>query len=525
MMRTVAKMELSQNVRTALAALSGLFFAFSYPQISFGWLGWFALVPLMGALRRAESKSEAVGLGLIAGVLSNGFLLFWLTRVTAVGWAILVMLETAFFLLYVLWFYSLRGRLGGSAECFAAAAGWTVCEWLRTEIPIFGFGWNLLAHTQTDHPWILQSASAVGVYGLGFLMALTNACFYRIVFPEPDPSGKVSIFRSKDWWRGFVVTVMLAAIIFAGRDRYESVHKTLKPKLLNISLIQGNIPQEIKWVSIAREKIIDIYLSLTKLASYQKPDLVIWPEAAFPGYFNHDPEAIPVWDFARQIDTPILVGSPHFENYEVAYNSAYLIGRDGHPAGRYDKLNLVPFGEYVPLKPVLGWLEPYAETLGVSDFSRGKNWEVFRLQNGELPFSVLICFEDVFPSMARRFVGLGAQFLVIITNDAWFGPTAAPYQHLQASIFRAVENGVTVVRAANTGVSAFINQTGDVLDRVRGDSGADIFVAGQKTLSVNVDKFETTYRRFGWIFPYLAIASFVIINAGLWLTRPSHSRV
>ena len=209
-----------------------------------------------------------------------------------------------------------------------------------------------------------------------------------------------------------------------------------------------------------------------------------------------------------------MVGSPHLEPDNSAFNSAYLLGPDGDIKQRYDKLLLVPFGEYVPLKSIFGWLEPLAYTLGVSDFSAGKEKTLFELQNGEIHFAVVICFENIFPNLVRSFTDRGAEFLAVMTNDAWFGHSAAPYQHLQASVFRAVENGVPLVHVANTGVSVFISRKGEVLDRVRNPEGKDIFIAGRKTYPLAMENERTFYRRGGWIFPYGALALFVVLLAG-----------
>jgi len=188
-----------------------------------------------------------------------------------------------------------------------------------------------------------------------------------------------------------------------------------------------------------------------------------------------------------------------------------LINREGEIQERYDKLYLVPFGEYVPLKPIFGFLEPLAYSLGISNFQPGTEMTQFSLENGNLPFSALICFEDIFPQLARAFVRRGARFLAVMTNDAWFGVTAAPYQHLQASILRAVENGVPIVRSANTGVSAFISNKGEVLDTVTDTKGKKIFATGHKTYPLPLDFSETIYGKGGWLFPYVAVFLYAMI--------------
>jgi apolipoprotein N-acyltransferase len=297
-----------------------------------------------------------------------------------------------------------------------------------------------------------------------------------------------------------------------------TLEKPAEPKeYLRVSVVQGNIPQSVKWELMAKEKILEIYEKLTQLAALEQPDLILWPEAAFPGYFNRDLQAERISRLAREIQTPLLIGGLEWESEKESYNSAYFLKKDGASSQRYDKLRLVPFGEYIPLKFIFGWLTPVANALGISDFSAGATPVVFRWAREDWPFGVLICFEDFFSDLARDLADRGAKFLVVITNDAWFGKTGAPFQHLQASIFRAIENGVPVVRAANTGVSAFVSLQGRVLATVKDARGEELFVMGQKTLDLPLLTNRTLFRRGGFLFPYFAIALFLIMS--IWVIR------
>ena len=287
---------------------------------------------------------------------------------------------------------------------------------------------------------------------------------------------------------------------------------------MRVSEHQGNIPQAVKWEIMAKEQILSIYEKLTQLAALDQPDLIIWPEASFPGYFNRDLQSERIARVAQEVQTPLLVGALYWRNEKEVYNSAYFLDKDGVAAQqRYDKVRLVPFGEYIPLKFLLGWLKPVADALGISDFSAGAGSTVFQWAREEWPFGVLICFEDVFTDLARKMADRDAKFLVVITNDAWFGKTGAPYQHLQASIFRAVENGVAVVRAANTGLSAFISYRGEVLATVKNAKGEELFTLGHKTLDLPLTVENTIYRRGGFYFPYAACLLF--LGLGLFLIK------
>ncbi len=485
-----------------LSALSGVLLTLCFPGIKLGFLAWFALVPYLFALEKAQSKSEAVGYGLTFGMFFFAFSLHWLTYVTVLGWLGLAFLESAFILPFALGARIFLKNKNVFLRILAISLAWTSAELIRSEIPAFGLGANLLAYSQSDYAWVRMAANTAGAYGLGFVIVFVNACLFEIIRSKIQ---KKKINRIPLLFLPVIGFLLLAHGIF---------HYTRPGKgneTVRVSLLQGNIPQSVKWEVIARDKIIEIYSKLTELASYEQPDLIIWPEAAYPGYFNRDRDRFQILDLIKKTGTPTLVGSPHLEDQDTAYNSAYLVDGSGEIRQRYDKQHLVPFGEYVPLGSLLGWLKPLAYTLGVSDFTEGREDTVFQAMNGEFSFSVLICFEDVFPNMARRFADKGAQFLAVITNDAWFGPTAAGYIHEQASIFRAVENGIPVVRAANTGVSSFISYKGDVLARVKDSAGKEIFVTAKKTYDLPLVHQMTLYRMGGWIFPYAALAGFVIL--------------
>jgi len=264
---------------------------------------------------------------------------------------------------------------------------------------------------------------------------------------------------------------------------------------------------------MAKQDVIEIHENLTQVAALREPEMIIWPEASFPGYFNADYSSESILDKFRAMAIPVLVGSPYWESETRIFNSVMLVDGQGHIENRYDKIRLVPFGEYVPWKLVLGWLEPLAYTMGVGNFTAGKAQTLFPL--AEHAFAVLICFEDVFPDLARTAVKKGAHFLTVVTNDAWFGKTGAPWQHFQTSIFRAVENGVPVVRSGNTGISGFISAEGRVLGVVKDRQGESRFVNGELTMELPMAKHPTLYQKGGYLFPYVCL----ILLGVLFLAR------
>jgi len=257
---------------------------------------------------------------------------------------------------------------------------------------------------------------------------------------------------------------------------------------IRVSVIQGNIPQEDKWDPDNAGYILDKYARLTREASKDKPDLIIWPETAFPGFLFSDRELTgEVMRLIEEIKTPLLLGANTEEGLD-SFNSAVLLSMEKDSVTKYDKMHLVPFGEYVPFSDSFPLLRRLV--LGeLGEFTAGKEFKVFKLtaegRKLKANFATLICFEDIFPEISRKFVKNGAKFLIVITNDAWYGKSGAPYQHAACSVFRAIENRVPVVRCANTGYSCFIDSKGRIYDSVE-ENKTHLFITGHKTSVMNL---------------------------------------
>ena len=264
--------------------------------------------------------------------------------------------------------------------------------------------------------------------------------------------------------------------------------------------------------------IMDTYDELTRKASRDKPALIVWPETATPKAINLDRNVlVKVWQTAKAASVPLLLGSSQQRKFEenktktLRYqNSAFLIQpmeRSARPQ-RYDKIRLLPFGEYLPFKDKIPWASIGLPKIG--GYMPGSEFTIF--EHPEFRFAVTICWENIFPDMVRRFVQNGAQFIVNIANEAWFGKTAAPYQFLSMSVFRAVENRVFVVRCANTGISCFIDPRGRIVDRVKNKEGEDIFVRGVVTASIVPQDSKTLYTQYGdWIVWFCLFGSITFI--------------
>ena len=369
-------------------------------------------------------------------------------------------------------------------------SSWVVLEYARAHL-FSGLGWNLLAHTQWNWIPVIQLARFTGVWGLSFLVVLVNAALCGF------------LQRKKGAWAGLLLAVLclLAAWNFGHRITWRpdpTASDGTRVPGLKVALLQGNIPQPERWNDAFVESIWKRYEELTTAAAAVKAALIVWPETAIPDYLEDPAIEDRVKGIARSAGTDLLVGAPT-EDWEtrMPYNTALLFGRDGEERARYSKIHLVPFGEFIPLKPLLGWLKKFYP---VADFAPGKEWTVFPTWPA---VSVLVCFEDLFPELARRFTREGAAWLLVITNDAWFGRSAASVQHLQASVFRAVENGVWVARAGNTGWTGFVDSAGR---RLPPPGQVPRFTAEMAVAEIPVvSRRLTVYTRFGDWFPILCL--------------------
>lgn len=462
-----------------LCFLSGLILSLPFANGKLWILSWFGYVLLFITIR-GRPKPQAFLLSYLCGLIFWLVTIYWLAHVTLLGMLVLaayLALYFGFFGLVVSFYPALRFRY-----LLLVPSIWVLLEYARSHL-LTGFGWALLGYSQCLNLPVIQIAGITGAFGVSFIVMLANV----LIFASLSGRKKAQLFVL------FLIISVWAYGYFELRQRPPV--PGLKP--IKISVIQPSIVQELKWNSRARDLIINQHLRLSSQAAQANPDLIIWPEAALPVILEEEPKFFTtVKDFAVKSATPFLLGAVTFRD-GLYYNSALLVSKKGSLLERYDKLHLVPFGEYIPLRNILGFLDT---VVPIGDIARGEDYTVFSLRPG-MKFSVLICFEDVFPGLSREFVNRGADFLVNITNDAWFKQTTAGYQHLQASIFRAVENRVYLMRAANTGISGFIDPHGKIISLVQDASGNDIFVAGYAIEEIVIPKRSTSfYTRYGDVF-------------------------
>jgi apolipoprotein N-acyltransferase len=488
--------------RLVLAVVAGFALHLAFPRPGWDLVGWVALAPVLALAVTAPSAWQGFLEGWVAGLAFFVPLLRWLTHTMTtfssltLPVAVLVLLLLAGYLaLYwggVGWALAwLRPRLGPEVLWLAPVL-WVSGEWARAHA-LSGFPWGLLGYVPYRRLVLIQLAAWTGVYGVSALLVLVNAALAWAALARCGRAVALAAAVAA----GAVGGTALLGRAHAGRAEAPAVP---------VAVVQGNIPQAVKWDAAFKGETLGIYARLTRAVA-PGTRLVVWPEAALPAYLRLEPSALAwVTDLAGTVRTPLLVGAPDAttDRGGVRYlNSAFLVEAEGL-RGRYDKMHLVPFGEYVPLKRLLFFVDAIAAEIG--DFTPGRAVAIFPLEGA--PFGAVICYEVIFPDLFRRFVAEGARFMVNITNDAWFGDSGGPLQHLAMVPLRAVENGVAIVRAANTGVSAFVRPSGAI------ESTIPLGQRGTLRAAVPLRGGETFYTRHGDLLAHACLALAALAMAG-----------
>jgi apolipoprotein N-acyltransferase len=517
----------------ALAAASGVLLALSFPKFGHPSLAWIGLAPLLVALaassrtssRGGRSLRRALLLGLVTGIIYFTGTLYWITRVMAVygglqQWvAVLVNAALiAYMALFPAVFAVVMRRLVlayGERALAAAPAVWAATELGRTHI-FTGFPWVLLGYSQTTVLPVAQFASLFGVYGVSMLVASVSTALAMVMVdggPEGPPDARIHGSAVGRSFRAagvrfapiVIVLVLVGGIAAWGARRAAGGALTREGEPIRVGLLQGNIDQADKQNPTHANAIFQGYIRMTREALRQGAEFVLWPESSTPFLFEEDADAsAQIRTLAQQARVSILVGSDQIERGSGGfryYNSAFLVRPDGTSGAAYRKMHLVPFGEYVPLKRILFFAAPLVEA--VSDFSAGE--DAVLLPVGNHMISTAICYEVVYPDLVRRFVTGGSELLTTITNDAWFGPTSAPYQHFEQAAMRAIEEGRYLVRSANTGVSGIVDPYGRVLERT------DIFQAAVLVGEARFLRSSTFYARHGDVIAYASVVATAVL--------------
>ena len=510
-------------VTVGLGGLSGLLYALSIPRADLSWLAWICLTPCFYAVHIASDHRFSLGsnwigraaeLGLAFGVVSGIGRVYWiaetLTNYGALASSEAILTTAALILylgLYPICFFlviSRMLRLGSPTFAWLSACVWVVLEWAQSWI-ITGFPWELLGYSQYRNLPLIQIVSITGIYGVSFLLAVFNASLSQALIFRPRRITYIS-----------PPLFLLALAATLGYIRLQELDASSdSDDQIQVGIIQGNIPQGEKWKEGRSQRSTEKYLDLTRqLVQIERStafDLIIYPETALPFPLNHptyDSYRQRIISLAQEIEVPLLVGALKRTSDNQTLNRAFLFDVDGRVVGSYDKVHLVPFGEYLPLP----WLFQYMEGLTAESgaFAHGTGFSSLPLPlRGDrvLPFGVFICFESVFPEITRALVQEGAQFIVNTTNDAWFGQTAAPYQHLSMAIVRAVETGRPLLRAANTGISAVVEPSGRIVQTTQ------LFDTKVLSVSISPSTELTPYVRYGNFF--VGMCGLVLVGCAL----------
>ena len=479
---------------------------------------WVLLYSVEGMGRSSAAKS-----GFSWGVIYFGTMIWWIApTISHYGqlplWAAIPIVALLVFYLAsypAMWAYAYCSLPldAGFARAAWGAALWGVSEWLRGTI-LSGFPWGVVALGLSDHPFWIQPADLLGIYGVGVVYFFWMASGFAVV-ASYKRGNKKGALRSL---AGFMVITSLWTIYGMERmKRFDVNNRELTSldaagdEVCAIS-VQGSIPQRLKWDPELKKLTIRRYFDLTRKGIEQCGDqpvkLAVWPETAVTTYLQDELDTLlRLITFSRENDLYLLFGAPSYESRNgdrsniLYFNSAFLLNPDGTVAARYDKRHLVPFGEYMPLGPLSDLARAWLPTAG--DFEGGKRGAILDSHH-DLKIGMLICFESIFPELAMDSVRQGANVLAVITNDAWFGRTPAPYQHEAMSVFRAVEERRWLVRAANTGVSSIIAPTGERMLKT------DIFMPAVISYTIRPMKYRTLYSITGgsgfWALVLLLLA-------------------
>ena len=518
-----------QQVWPWLAAIcTGLLCTICFPPFNQSWLCWFGLTPLIAAVWFSGQSSKQrwlrnLLLGYTAGVVFFTATFSWLGSLGVLyenfwlrGLSLLLSIYLALYFAFWSWFVGLvrpRHFLASWRNlmtAFLAAVAWVTHEWIRGWL-FTGFGWDGLGVALHSTWPLIQIAEITGVMGLSFVIVFAN------VIAVTTPIRLFLEAKTRQVRPHFDLTLTLAGIVglLAFGLHVAAIPKSMVlARPLRIAAVQADIPQQEKFDPQFSAQIFERFSRLSQIAlrSSPPPDLLIWPESSMP-----DPVRDPntesneyVTQFSASAKADLLLGALDVEDRHV-YNAALLISGSTQQMQIYRKVHLVPFGEYIPLRHSFPLFAAVASKWVPGDFDAGMDYTVFRLTNDDVQVAPLICFEDTIGDLARQFVLRGTNLLVDVTNDAWFLRSAGSRQHLANAIFRCVETRRPMARAANTGVTCFVNEFGRVTQMLQ-DEGGSTFTEGVLTgeIKIPTEHALTFYTRHGELFAKLCAAITVI---------------
>lgn len=503
-----------------LAILAGAFLILPFRVEAMYPVTWFALVPLLIAIR-GRKLIHATGLGWLAGTAAHLIGVYWLVGTMVRFGGIYLLISLLLFLIiaaalgtiYIPFVLACRllpmrhidGTLSGT---LLIAAAFTAGEYIFPSV----FPWRI-GYSQMRIPELVQIADITGAYGVTFITALCSAVLYQLVV-----SFKMKT-RRYPWQGAIVLVILITGCLGYGAVRLDTVRAAMADAdKIRIALLQPNVPFDEKFDPALADRHNKELFRMSVQAAADNVKLVIWPET---GYRS------PILGEAKQLEVPVslpsntylYIGANVFDKVPggyTAHNSVLAVAADGSIVGRYDKHHLFPFGEYLPLSDIFPFLKKYSGP--ISDFKAGTGPPVQAFPNS-IVVGPLICYEDIFPGMSRHAVKKGARVLVNQTNDAWFGDTAAPHQHLQLARFRSIENRVPMVRATNSGVTAIVGPNGEVTRQL------NVFTRDMIVADVALPSIITFYTVYGDVFALLCLLSVVTVLAWQMIDRRTPGKV
>jgi apolipoprotein N-acyltransferase len=513
-----------------LTLASSLLVSVSFPRFDLGMLAWLGLSPFLFGLRQ-RSLFEAATLGFFFGAFFWIGAFSWALKVISIYNFLFILVEFSVFSLVFGFLYRLINRSIGSWMIVGAPALWVSLEYIRSNLFFLAWPWNLLGHSQYRYLALVQIADITSVYGISFLIVMVNQFLSQL----PDLLTRSKVVRSSNS-TGYVYgrkTVLVHLLVVAILLIFTLSYGLQRLKgwggdgHLRVGLVQANLLARNYMPLPDQVKHLRAYERLTREAAQKKPDLIVWPASSLPALISTPLVQTTLPQLTRETGSYLLVGgagyeklNPQKDRKQPYTNSEYLISPSGQLVDHYHKIKLLAFNEYIPLEGIIPWPEwitPLKES-----FLPGEKYTLFQVSGAR--FGTPICWENLFPNLFRRFVLEGADFMVCVTNEGFLGNTSAPYQSLAMDTFRAIENKVAIVRGATTGISAFINPDGEIVDRVRDGKGKDFSISGFLVRDVPLCKKKTLYTVYGDIFAYISIGIAVIsILASLLKQKRKHS--
>jgi len=510
--------EMPDAFRLGIAGVSGTVLSLSFTGFYLSIFSWVCIGVLLTAVLGAR-PGVAYACGFLHAIVFVFTSVPWIATVlsvhgglsTAGGWGVLFLIASAWGILIgtFAWTVNRLARRNVMLACVSAPFVWVTFEFVRAHLPEISFPWNLLGYPASANLALIQLTSITGIYGLSFVAAALNAVLaWSSASAYPGLRKRLAFLA--------VCVAVILAVMFAGPQFVPKVEATHYARAVQLDFPEvEEYPTD--WFA-AHGKELDEVDRISLAPSVHEPDLLIWPEAPAPFSFQDVRFARRASSLAIRFGNPYIAGAIEWKKEAdaagrmamAAYNSALLFDAQGQRLFSYDKIHLVPFGEYEPFPLIHRVVSSVSSEVG--GFRKGSSYSVARLPNGHT-FGVFICYEAIYAGEVRRFAANGAELLVNISNDGWFGRSAAPEQHLRMARVRAVENRRWLVRSTNNGYTASVDPYGRIIEPLR----PDIRAAADLPYDFRAD--ESIYTRFGDWFAWLCVIVSVILLASTFWKR------